>query len=165
MSRKFEIEWPDFDVTVTVDLLDDKNPATRKFEIEWPDFDVTVTVDLLDDKNPETCEEFWQVLPFDTIIQDNMSPGEVFLAPIPYTPSPAPPENLNKLPDEPPGSVNLLSIYLLITYGTVVEPFRVPRIGWIQEEDVKKLRSLAPKLREAYFFTKEVNIAKFRRKE
>ncbi len=88
------------------------------------------------------------------------------MAPIPYAASPAPPEKLNLLPDEPPGSVTSLGIYLLITYGThVVEPFGVPRIGWIQEEDVKKLRSLTPKLREAYFFTKEVYIAKFRRKE
>ena len=138
---------------------------SRQFEIEWPDFNVTVTVDLLDDINPELCEELWQVLPFDTVIQDNMSPGDVFLVPIPYTPSFPSPEKLNRLPDEPPGSVTLLGIYILITYGTVVEPFGVPRIGWIQEEDVKKLRSLAPKLREAYFFTKEVNIAKFRKKE
>ncbi len=141
---------------------------SRKFEIEWPDFDVTVTVDLRDDENPGLCEEFWQALPFDTVFMHTMSPGELFKVPIPLTLSSAPAEKLVLLPDEPPGSVTSSAngVHLWVKYGTVVEPCRVPRIGWIPEGELEKLRSLAiEKLRDAYFFTKEVNVAKFRRKE
>ncbi len=141
---------------------------SRKFEIEWPDFNVTVTAELRDDENPGLCEELWQALPFDTVFMHTMSPGELFKVSIPLTLSSAPAEKLVLLPDQPPGSVTSSAngVHLFVKYGTVVEPLRLPRIAWIQEEDVKKLRSLAiEKLRDAYFFTKEVNVATLRRKE
>jgi hypothetical protein len=54
---------------------------------------------------------------------------------------------------------------LLLKYGMTVEPFRIPRIARVPEEELDKLRNAATRLRDAYFFTKEINIATFRRKE
>ncbi len=139
---------------------------SRKFEIEWPDFEVTVTVDLLDEENPELCEVFWQSLPFQTIFAASMSAGEMFKIPIRRALPPAPPEKLRLFPEEPPGTLFLLNVgSLLLKYGTVAEPFMMPRIARVPEEELDKLRNAATKLRDAYFFTKEINIATFRRKE
>jgi hypothetical protein len=41
----------------------------------------------------------------------------------------------------------------------------IPRIARVPEEELDKLRNAATRLRDAYFFTKEINIATFRRKE
>ena len=53
---------------------------------------------------------------------------------------------------------------LLLKYGTVAEPFNSPIVGRIAEADLDRLRSVAMKLRDAYFFTKAVNVATLRRR-
>lgn len=139
---------------------------SRQFEIEWPDFGVTIAVDLLDEENPQICEEFWQSLPFQTIFAASMSAGEMFKIPIPRTLPDAPPEKRVLFPEDPPGTIFSLGMgSLLLKYGMVAEPFRIPRIARVPEEELDKLRNVAQKLREAYFFTKEINIATLRRKE
>jgi len=139
---------------------------SRKFEVEWADFGTTVTMELLDEENPELCEAFWRSLPFQTIFAASMSAGEMFKIPIRRALPPAPPEKLRPFPEEPPGTLSLLNVgSLLLKYGTVAEPFRIPRIARVPEEELDKLRNAAVKLRDAYFFTKEINIATFRRKE
>ncbi len=103
---------------------------SRKFEIEWPDFGVVVSVDLLDDENPELCEEFWQGLPFQTIFAGSMSAGEMLKIPVPFPMNLAPKEKLVFFPEQPPGTVVSMGWGgLLLKYGTVVEPFRLPRIA------------------------------------
>ena len=139
---------------------------SRKFEIEWPDFGITVPVDLFDEENPELCEAFWQSLPFQTIFAASMSAGEMFKIPIRRALPQAPPEKLRFFPEEPAGTLFLLNVgSLLLKYGTVAEPFMIPRIARVPEGELDKLRSAAIRLRDAYFFTKEINIATFRRKE
>ena len=139
---------------------------SRKFEVGWADFGITVTMELLDEENPELCEAFWQSLPFQTIFAASMSAGEMFKIPIRRALPLAPPEKLRFFPEEPPGTLFSLNVgSLLLKYGTVVEPFRIPRIARVPKEELDKLRNAAIKLRDAYFFTKEINIATFRRKE
>ena len=139
---------------------------SRKIEVEWLDFSTTVTVEILDDENPRLCGRLWQALPFESVFMDNMSPGEMLIVPIPLTLYSEPEDKLVFLPDEPPGTVASFSglACLFLKYGAVVEPFRVPIIGRILEEELEKLRRVAAKIREAYFFTKEVNIATWRRR-
>jgi len=139
---------------------------SRRFEIEWPDFGAVVPVDLLDDENPELCEEFWQGLPFQTIFASSMSAGEMFKVPIPFVMTPTHGEKLMLFTEEAPGTVFAHGWGgLLLKYGLVAEPFRLPRIGRVPEEELDKLRNVAVKLRDAYFYTKEINIATLRRKE
>ena len=139
---------------------------SRKFEIEWPDFGVVVPVDLLDDENPDLCEEFWQGLPFQTIFAGSMSAGEMLKIPLPFPMTLAPVEKLAFFPDQPPGTIVSMGWGgLLLKYGTVVEPFRMARVARVPEEELDKLISVAIKLRDAYFYTKEINIATLRRKE
>ena len=134
--------------------------------MEWADFGVTITAELLDEENPELCEAFWQSLPFQTIFAASMSAGEMFKIPIPVTLPTAPQEKLMPFPNEPLGSIISLGMgSLLLKYGTVAEPFMVPRLARVPQEELDKLRNVAMKLRDAYFFTKAVNIATLRRKE
>jgi len=138
----------------------------RKFEIEWPDFGVTIPVNLLDEENPQLCEAFWQSLPFQTIFAASMSAGEMFKIPIPRTLPGAPPEKLVLFPEDLPGTIFSLGMgSLLLKYGMVAEPFRIPRLARVPEEELGKLRNVAEKLREAYFFTKKIYIATLSRKE
>jgi len=130
---------------------------SRKFEIEWSDFDVTISVDLLDDENPELCAVFWQTLPFQTVFAASMSAGSMLKFPIPRILPVVPPEKLVLLPDEPPGIIISLGMgSLLLKYGIVAEPFRVPRLARITQKELDKVSNVATKLREAYFFTKEI---------
>jgi len=139
---------------------------SRMFEMEWPDFGVTAGVNLLDDENPKLCEEFWQALPFRTIFAASMSAGEMFKVPVPIIMSEAPPDKLRFFPDEPPGTIFVGPAgSLLLKHGTVAEPFRLPIIGRMPESELEKFRGVAVKLTDAYFFTKEINIATLRRKE
>jgi hypothetical protein len=138
----------------------------RKFEVDWADFGIIVTMELLDEENPDLCEAFWQSLPFQTIFAASMSAGEMFKIPIRRALPLAPPEKLRLFPEEPPGILFSLNVgSLLLKYGTVAEPFMIPRIARVPEEELDKLRNAATRLRDAYFFTKEINIATFRRKE
>jgi len=138
----------------------------RKFEIEWPDFGVTIPVNLLDEENPQICEAFWQSLPFQTIFAASMSAGEMFKIPIPRTLPSATPEKSVLFSEDISGTISSLGMgSLLLKYGMVVEPFRIPRIARVPEEELDKLRNVAEKLREAYFFTKKIYIATLRRKE
>jgi len=138
----------------------------REIEMEWSDFGVAILAELLDEESPEICEAFWQSLPFQTIFAASMSAGEMFKIPIPVTLPDAPPERLVLFPNEPLGSIISLGMgSLLLKYGTVVEPFRAPRLARVPHEEMGKLREVVMKLRDAYFFTKEINIANLRRKE
>jgi len=137
---------------------------TRKFKIEWPDFGVVIPVELLDQENPELCEVFWQCLPFETIFAASMSAGEMFKVPIPFTLPDVPVEKLVAFAEQPVGTLFSLGWgSLLLKYGIVVEPFRLPVLGRVVEEDLDKLRMVAVKLRDAYFFTKEINLATFKK--
>lgn len=137
----------------------------RKFEIDWPDFGITIMANLLDEENPEICETFWQCLPFQTIFAASMSAGEMFKIPIPCTLPTASPEKLVLFPNDSPGTIFSLGMgSLLLKYGTTVEPFRIPRLARIPEEELVKLGSMAEKLREAYFFSKKIYIATIKKK-
>jgi len=137
---------------------------TRKVQIEWPDFKTAVIMELADGENPRQCDEFWNGLPFNTIFAASMSAGDMFKIPIPIALSDAPPEKLAFFPDVPPGTVLSLGWgSLLMKYGEVAEPFRLPRIGTVREEDLPKLFTVSAKLKEAYFFTKVINKAYFTR--
>lgn len=137
----------------------------RKFEVEWADFGTAVIMELADDENPKLCEAFWQSLPFQTIFAASMSAGEMFKIPIRRALPQAQAEKTMFFPDAPPGTLFSLNVgSLLLKYGLVAEPFQLPLIARVPEEELAKLRNASMKLRDAYFFTKEINIATFRRK-
>ena len=138
---------------------------SRMFEIEWTDFGVTVLVELLEEENPELCEQLWQGLPFEAAFAASMSSGESLSVPVPFELPRVAPEKLLLLPEQPPGTVLVLEGRILLKYGIMVEPFRLPGIGRIPNNELVKLRNVAIKVRDAYFFTKEINMATLRRKE
>ena len=133
--------------------------------MEWPDFDTTISATLLDGENPVICESFVDLLPFTTVFAASMSAGAMFKVPIP---SMLPDADLNKLvplPAEPEGSILSLGYgSLLVKYGTVVEPFRLPRIATIETAELARFQFIATRLSDAYFFTKELNHVTFRMK-
>ena len=139
----------------------------RRMEIHWPDFDVTLTADLLDDENPKLCERLWQALPFETLPMHSMGAGKIFKVPIPITLRPTPEAKLGFMPDQPPGTI-LYCIgmgFFLIFGKPVVEPFTLLRIAMIPEKELEKLNSVVPELEDAFWFTKKVNKVIFRKQE
>ena len=138
----------------------------RQFEMYWPDFEAIIPGELADAENPKLCEEFWQGLPFQTIFAASMSAGEMFKVPIAFPLTPVlDKDKLLFFPDVPPGTIlSMGSLGLLLKYGVVAEPFRMPRLAQIPASHLDRFRNVAMKLKEAYFFTKEVNIVTFRKK-
>lgn len=139
----------------------------RFFEIYWPDFQASVPVQLNEQEVPSVCDAFWQSLPFRAIFAASMSAGEMFKIPYPKGLPPAPPGKIVFFPDLPAGSIISLGNLgtLLLKYGTVTEPFRGPCIGFVPPSHIPLLRDVSYRLRDAYFFTKEINIATLQRKE
>ena len=138
----------------------------RIFEIYWPDFETVVEAKLCDEENPELCEQFWKHLPFDTILAASMSAGEMFKIPVPFSLPMTSPDKMVLFPEQPPGTiVSGIMGSLLLRYGVVVEPFQLPRLALIPEAQIPLLKEISYRLRDAYFFSKEINFATFRRKE
>jgi hypothetical protein len=137
---------------------------SRIFQIEWPDFKTAVRVELAENENPGLCHEFWNNLPFRTIFAASMSAGEMLKVPLPKmlkTPIEGP---LHLFPDEPVGSLLYLgTLGMLLRWGKVVEPFRLARLGLTVKDDLPKLAEVAVKLTDAYFFTKAINFATFKK--
>ena len=130
---------------------------SRKFEMEWPDFGITVIADLLDDENPKLCERYWQALPYETVPISSMSPGDMLLIPVPVTLPSTADQKLVSLPDQPPGMiVSFSGLGIFWKYGIIVEPFTLPALAMVPEKELDKFRGIAPKLNEAYFFTKKI---------
>ena len=136
----------------------------RIFEIYWPDFETVVDAELFDAENPEMCDQFWNHLPFDTILAASMSAGEMFKVPIPFSLPMTAPDRLVLFPEQPPGTIVSGAMGgLLLRYGVVVEPFQLPRLALVSEAHIPRLKDISYKLRDAYFFSKELNFATFRR--
>jgi hypothetical protein len=140
----------------------------RTLEIEWPDLDVSIGAQLFDEENPELCERFWQGLPFTTMFTASMSAGEIFKVPLPVSLPLVEPEKMVPVVEQPPGSIiGMVGVgsALFVLYGRVVEPWRFPRLGKVLDHDIDTLRTIAVKLRDAYFFTKQICFAEIRAKE
>jgi len=138
----------------------------RIFEIEWPDFDVAVCAELLDEENPELCDTFWQGLPCKTIFAASMSAGHLFKVPIPFLLPFIPLEKRLPIVQEASGTIFAFSNNeLMVKYGTVVEPFVVARLARISDSELAKLKEVTVQLSDAYFFSKEINMATMKRKE
>jgi hypothetical protein len=134
---------------------------TRMVNIEWPDFKTTVAFSLLEDDNPKLSEAFWKGLPFESVFNASMSGGEMYKVPVPFRLPTAGPFKSVFFPDQPPGSIVVVGGSLLIKYGTVIEPFRLPALGLISKTELGRLLPLTDRLREAYWFTKVINKAIF----
>ena len=137
---------------------------SRTFTIEWPDFKTAIEVNLAEDENPKLCAEFLNIMPFKTIMAASMSAGEMFKVPLPKMLM-SPQEGKQRFfPDEPVGSILYMgTLGMLIRWGKVVEPFQLVRLGLVAPKDLGKLAAVAVKLTDAYFFTKQINFAHFKR--
>jgi len=137
----------------------------RIFEIYWPDFDTVVDAELFDDENPELCDQFWNHLPFETVMAASMSAGEMFKIPVPFSLPMVAPDKMVLFSEQPPGTIVGGAMgSLLLRYGIMVEPFQLPLLARIPDAHIPRLKGISYKLRDAYFFSKEVNFATFRQK-
>ncbi len=136
----------------------------RRFTMEWPDLKTKITAELKDADHPAICDAFWNRLPFKTIFAASMSAGEMFKVPVPFILPLAPPEKCAFFPDVPPGSIVVLPYGgIMLKYGICAEPFRLPLFATVLAEDMPSLYTVSIKLRDAYFFTKEIIIANIAR--
>jgi hypothetical protein len=138
----------------------------RQFLMTWPDFKTSVAAELADEQNKSICDAFWNGLPFKTIFAASMSAGEMFKVPLPFPLPSLPPEKCPFFPDLPPGTIVQLPYGgIMIKYGICAEPFRVPVLARILPASMTDFLKISVLLRDAYFFTKVINIATISRKE
>jgi hypothetical protein len=138
----------------------------RQFLMTWPDFKISVAAELMDEKNKNICDVFWAGLPLKTIFAASMSAGEMFKIPLPFPLPTLPPDKCPAFPTLPAGTIVQLPYGgIMLKYGVCAEPFQVPELAKVMPEDMPKLIQASIKLRDAYFFTKVVNICTISRKE
>jgi hypothetical protein len=96
----------------------------------------------------------------------SMSAGEMFKVPVTFPLPGLPKEKCPFFPDLPPGAIVQHSYgMVMIKYGICAEPFRLPEIARILPASMTDFLKISVLLRDAYFFTKVINIATISRKE
>jgi len=138
----------------------------REIEISWPDFNISLAAELLDDENPRLTEQLWRALPFETMPMIGMNVGKIMKVPLPISMRITAEDKLSYLPDQPPGTLlGLNGVGFFLLFGIVVEPFTLPRVVKIPETELQKLIDIVPQLEDAFWLTKKVYKAIFTKRE
>jgi len=142
------------------------NAKQRQIEIQYPDLEITLTADLLEEKNPELCDLMWRNLPIETIQSHTMSTGEAMYCPhriVDFVKS-----QTELITEMPVGSVCMSIIdykSFSIYYGKRTEPLPNSPVARIRSEDLESLRKVGKKAWEANYLTHFPLRVVFRRKE
>lgn len=107
----------------------------RYMEISWPEFGVTVTAELLEDKAPQLCQRVWDHLPYQSTCFHGWVAGESLAWKTADGVELAHMENLAK---RIPGTLYVYRDLMGLPFGYVTEPGKVNRFGAVVDEDIGK---------------------------
>ena len=116
------------------------NSKNSQLTIEWPDLNVRVKADFLDDLNSELCEVVRQNLPVETIQSHGVIAGGLLMAPTRIVCALAP-HTFENLGEQPLGRINFSLFYLAISmkYAPIAEPLDISPIAQVCAEDIDAL--------------------------
>ena len=123
------------------------NSKNSKLIIEWPDLDLRVTADFLDDLNPEFCDVIRQNMPIETIQSHGVIAGGLLMAPTRIVCTRAP-RTLENLAEQPLGRINFSLFYLAISmkYSPIAEPLDISPVAQVCPEDIDTLARLGKRV-------------------
>jgi hypothetical protein len=135
--------------------------------ITWPTLEVSVTVELADEKNPDLVGEIWDALPIRAVQEHSMVTGKsmyawaplVSVAPVPYT---------MRISDTPAGTLSYsqkTGNKIILRYGETTEDLQTPIVGFVTADDVPLLDRVGERVWSSSFHTKELIWVDFERVE
>ncbi len=129
----------------------------RHILIEWPELNLKVRAELAEDRNKELCREFWDHLPFSSIMNNaGITDGSRYC----WVPMPSFSESQVKerIDLAPPGRLRYsqnTGNKLIVQYDSCNEDIQGAVLGQVEEKDLDIIREVGRRAREAIFMTKE----------
>lgn len=115
----------------------EKDVTYRELEIEWPDLNMLVRADLLDEENPVICNKLWDTLPTESIMHHVVISGETMWFPTRIVHL-GPNCMVKRAVGDVYFFASGQSI--AITYGSVTESAKVNKFAQVRDTDIEKLR-------------------------
>lgn len=128
----------------------------KKIRIEWPQLGLSVNASLAFDKNPELCEEFWNMLPFDSIMNNAVITDGSMYCWIPML-SFAPVHEKERIDLAPVGRLRYsqnTGNKMIVQYDACNEDIMGAVLGQIDAEDIEKVKTVGLAARNAIFMSK-----------
>lgn len=128
----------------------------KKIQIEWPQLGLSAKATLAFDKNPELCEEFWNMLPFDSIMNNAVITDGSMYCWIPML-SFAPIHEKERIDLAPIGRLRYsqnTGNKMIVQYDACNEDIMGAVLGQIDEEDIETVKTVGVAARNAIFMTK-----------
>jgi hypothetical protein len=129
----------------------------RRIFMEWPTLGLTAKATLADDKNPELCEEFWQALPFDSIMNNAVITDGSMYCWVPIL-SHAPIRKKERIDLAPVGQLRYsqnTGNKFIVQHSACNEDIYAAVLGQVDEEDINTVQSVGQRASAAIFMTKE----------
>ena len=129
----------------------------RRILLEWPGLGLSAHATLADDQNPELCNELWNALPFDSIMNNAVvTDGSMYC----WTPllSFAPIRYKERIDLSPIGRLRYsqnTGNKVIVQYGACNEDIMGAVLGQIDEEDLSVLKQVGEEARTAIFMSKK----------
>lgn len=128
----------------------------RKILLEWPDLGLSAHATLADDKNPELCDDLWNALPFESIMNNAVvTDGSMYC----WAPmlSFAPIHHKERIDLAPIGRLRYsqnTGNKVIVQYGACNEDIMGAVLGQVDEEDIPTLQRVGAEACTAIFMSK-----------
>jgi len=130
----------------------------KQIEIEWLPFNIKITADLLEEKNPELCDLLWSYLPYRSIQLHALISGQHLYHYNPIIESFfVKPKSFESRAKSPDGTVFLSYLqHLSVKYGHVTEDLPAAPVARVIPQDILKLKQVGRKCWESTYKTKKL---------
>lgn len=131
--------------------------GNKRVRLEWPDLGIEAYAALADEENPELCQDFWDALPFESIMNNAViTDGSMYC----WAPmlSFAPVRKKERIDLAPIGRLRYsqnTGNKLIIQYQECNEDIYGAVLGMIEPEYIQSIREVGERARTAIFMTKE----------
>ena len=129
----------------------------RRIRFEWPELGLSAYASLADEVNPELCEEIWNALPFESIMNNAVVTDGSMYCWVPVL-SFAPVRHKERIDQAPVGRIRYsqnTGNKVIVQYGACNEDVMGAVLGQIDEEDLPTVERVGAEARNAIFMTKK----------
>lgn len=128
----------------------------KRIFIEWPELGLSAHATLANDKNPELCDEFWQKLPFDSIMNNAVITDGSMYCWIPML-SFAPIREKERIDLAPVGRLRYsqnTGNKMIVQYDACNEDVMGAILGQIDDDDIETVKKVGLAAKNAIFMSK-----------
>lgn len=131
--------------------------VNRRILLEWPTLGLSARATLADDKNPALCDDVWNALPFNSIMNNAVITDGSMYCWVPIL-SHAPIQKKERIDQAPIGQLRYsqnTGNKFIVQYGSCNEDILAAPLGQVDEADIDVIRQVGARACTAIFMTKE----------